>query len=262
MSENRHIDRNTILSRLKKIEEEYNVSVLYAVESGSRAWGFESVNSDWDVRFIYVHKPQWYFMVDEQRDVIEQMDGDLDLAGWELRKMLVLLKKSNPSLLEWLNSPIVYYADEDFLQRIRSVLPEFFNPIASMYHYNHMYKGHDERYIQSEGCDMKRFLYYLRGVLACKWIEQYRTQPPVLFMELVNTLVDAKGIKEKIIELVRLKKDGDEHDISVVDKELIDYTKRLADYYNGLIKEFHPDMSGRHSEVLDTLMYDMVISHR
>ena len=95
---------NVIQGHLRDIEQEHDVKVLLAVATGSRAWGWDSPSSDWDVRFIYVHKPEWYFKIEPQRDVIEKMTGDnVDLAGWELRKALYLLKRSNPSLLEWLN---------------------------------------------------------------------------------------------------------------------------------------------------------------
>ena len=122
------IENIAISAHLRCIEEEHEVKILLAVESGSRAWGFESSNSDWDVRFIYVHNPEWYFKVEEQRDVIEHMyDDDVDLVGWELRKALRLFRRSNPSLLEWFNSPIVYYVNEHFAKRIHEVEEEYFN---------------------------------------------------------------------------------------------------------------------------------------
>ena len=184
-------ERIVIPAHLRSIEQEYGVKIMLAVEAGSRAWGFESENSDWDVRFIYVHKPEWYFRVDEQRDVIEVIyDDDVDLAGWELRKALGLFKKSNPSLLEWFNSPKVYYKDDDFVKRIREVENDYFNPIKAMYHYNHIYIKHDERYLQEQGYPLKRFLYYLRGILACKWIENNKTLPPVAFKELLDATIE------------------------------------------------------------------------
>ena len=135
---------DAILSHLKDIETENNVKILLAVESGSRAWGFESANSDWDVRFIYVHKPEWYFKIEEQRDVIEHLHDDVDLVGWELRKALSLLKRSNLTLLEMLDSPIVYNVDSEFVKRIKEVEKDFFNPIKAMYHYNHIYNKHNK----------------------------------------------------------------------------------------------------------------------
>lgn len=247
-----------IADHLQTIEQEHDVKILLAVESGSRAWGFESKNSDWDVRFIYVHKPQWYFSVDKRRDVIELMDGDMDLSGWELRKALVLLRGCNPSLFEWLNSPIVYSAESVFMARIKDVAGSFYNPVASMYHYYSIFKKHNERYLQKEGASMKRFLYYLRGILACKWIEAERTVPPVAFAELVAATVDDDEIRGKIEELIRLKKSGEEHGLHVVDSDLMEYARHWADYYTQKVEDIRPERKQSSTEVLDALLYDMV----
>lgn len=256
-----NMEQYVIPDHLRDVEEEYDVKILLAVESGSRAWGFESKNSDWDVRFIYVHKPEWYFKVEEQRDVIERMYADeVDLVGWELRKALSLLKRSNPSLLEWLNSPKVYYMDEDFANRIREVEKVYFNPIKCMYHYNHIYKKHNERYLQQEGFPIKRFLYYLHGVLACKWIETYLTLPPVAFKELVNATVDNKEIRSKIDELIESKKSGKESDIIFADKSVVEYAHKIDEYYNGTINSFRPGHTDMVADSLDKILYDMVLS--
>ena len=256
------IETIAIPAHLRAIEHEYNITILLAVESGSCAWGFESDNSDWDVRFIYVHKPEWYFKVEEQRDVIEHVyEDDVDLAGWELRKALALFRKSNPSLLEWLNSPIVYYEDLDFVKRIREVEKDFFNPIKAMYHYNHIYIKHDERYLQKQGYPMKRFMYYLRGILACKWIENNRSLPPVSFMELVDATVEDEAIKAKIYELIHIKKSGKEHDMLTVEDGLIYYARNLADYYIDTIGAFRPELSVPSADVLDSILYDIVMAH-
>ncbi|MEO0640653.1 MAG: nucleotidyltransferase domain-containing protein, partial [Bacteroidota bacterium] len=98
-----------ILHALHQLEEQENIKIVYAVESGSRAWGFASPNSDWDVRFLYIRPEDWYLSIDEKRDVIERMlPDDLDLAGWDFKKALKLFRKSNPPLLEWLRSPLIY----------------------------------------------------------------------------------------------------------------------------------------------------------
>eukprot|EP01031_Cornospumella_fuschlensis_P048321 gene48321-59178_t len=105
--------RERVLEELHRVERERNVTVLYACESGSRAWGFASSDSEYDVRFVYVEQPDWYLQVREPRDVIERpLDDELDVSGWELRKALRLLRNSNPTLLEWLDSPLVYRQDE------------------------------------------------------------------------------------------------------------------------------------------------------
>lgn len=253
------IETMTIPAHLRCIEKEYGVKILLAVESGSKVWGFESSDSDWDVRFVYVHKPEWYFKVDEQRDVIEHIyNDDVDLAGWELRKALSLLKRGNVSLLEWLNSPKVYYADNLFVERMSSIGKMFFNPIKAMYHYNRIYNKHNERYLQKEDCNMKRFLYYLRGVLACKWIETYKTLPPVRFEELLEATVRDSSVKKNIYLLIEIKRDGRECDINIIDKNVLDYTQQLACYYNGILDTFRPEQECPSTETLDTMLYDMV----
>ncbi len=101
--------RERVRQVLGEVEERYDVRVLYACESGSRGWGFASPDSDYDVRFLYVHPPEWYLRVEAQRDVIElPIDHELDVCGWEWRKALGLLKRANPTLIEWLDSPVVY----------------------------------------------------------------------------------------------------------------------------------------------------------
>lgn len=250
----------TIPDHLRDIEKEYNVKILLAVESGSRAWGFESDNSDWDVRFVYVHKPEWYIRIEEQRDVIEHVyEDNVDLAGWELRKTLALVKRSNPSLLEWFHSPIVYFMDDDFMKRINTVENEFFNPVGAMYHYNHIYNKHNERYLQREECNMKRFLYYLRGILACRWIEMYKTLPPVPFYQLVDATVDDADLRDRIDKLIRIKAYGDECDLHVVDDKLKKYAEQWANYYNEIVSKFRPEMNEKHTSKLDSILYDMVM---
>src|SRR5688572_19661555 len=121
--------KKEIEKELFALEEKYQIKILFAVESGSRAWGFESVDSDWDVRFIYVHKLDWYLKIDDQSDNIEQiLPNDLDLAGWELKKALKLFRKSNPPMLEWLRSPIVYLEQFSTADKLRKLSKEFFNP--------------------------------------------------------------------------------------------------------------------------------------
>ena len=117
-----------INEHLREIEAQYHVKVLFAVESGSRAWGFASKDSDWDVRFVYVHEPAWYFHIEEQKDTIEHIFPDeTDLSGWELKKALRLFKRSNPSFFEWLHSPIVYRKDHAFMAEIKQMEAQYFN---------------------------------------------------------------------------------------------------------------------------------------
>src|ERR1041385_3130769 len=119
---------NIIKQRLSSIELNSNVQVLFAAESGSRAWGFPSPDSDYDARFIYVHPKDYYLSIDDQRDVLEMpVDGVLDINGWDIRKALKLFAKSNAPLFEWLQSPIVYKSDDGFHKALVELMPLYFN---------------------------------------------------------------------------------------------------------------------------------------
>ncbi len=258
MNENNNMN-TAILPHLEQVERENDVRVLLAVESGSRAWGFHSAESDWDVRFVYVHRLDWYLKVNEGRDVIEHMyDDDVDLVGWELRKTLRLFQKSNPALMEWLHSPIVYRADEGFLSRLRGLEPAYFNPIKTMYHYASIYIKHDKRYLQNAAYPLKRFLYYLRGILACRWVEERQSMPPVPFSELVDGTVADASTRRKIDELVALKRQSKENDLKEVDPELVEYARYWADHYTERIGTFRPELEKASSEALDAILFDFV----
>lgn len=133
--------RTRVLAELDDVERRHDVKVLFACESGSRGWGFASPDSDYDVRFVYVHRRDWYLRVEPQRDVIEKpIDDVLDVSGWELRKALQLLHRSNPTLLEWLDSPVVYREDARWAPRLRSLATAFFSPMRGRHHYLSMAK--------------------------------------------------------------------------------------------------------------------------
>jgi uncharacterized protein len=183
--------KSEILAALESIEAEAKVRVLLAVESGSRAWGFPSPDSDYDVRFIYVHEPSWYLTVFESRDVIENMlPGDLDVSGWELRKGLRLFSKCNLALNEWLGSPIRYREVSDFRRELCSLMPIFFNPIRATHHYKSMAKQALSALTTENKISIKKFLYASRALLACRWIRQHKSQPPTEFQALVDEVAN------------------------------------------------------------------------
>ncbi len=205
--------RQEIESRLKKIEQEEKVSILYACESGSRAWGFPSADSDYDVRFIYVHPQDWYLSIDDKRDVIERKISDLiDISGWDIRKALKLLQKSNPPLLEWLNSSIIYKQRSDIVDKIKLLMPEYYSPKSCLYHYLHMAERNFREYLKGEIVWVKKYFYVLRPVLACKWIVSGYGVVPMEFEQLINKLLEDAELKAVIGELLRRKKEGQELD--------------------------------------------------
>lgn len=223
-----------IQQTLKEIETSFEVRILYACESGSRGWGFESQNSDWDVRFIYCHPRDWYLAVDEGHDVIElPVEDDLDANGWDFRKSLRLLKRSNPSLCEWLSSPLVYREESTTMAEYRDLAQRFYRPLSSFHHYLQMAKGNFRDYLKGEEVWLKKYLYVLRPVLACRWIERGLGAPPMRFFDLMDVAADTPGLAEAIRELVALKKAGAELDfgrpIPTIQSFLIAEFARLQD---------------------------------
>lgn len=196
---------------LALIERESDVRVLYACESGSRAWGFASKDSDYDVRFLYVHPREWYLSIETGRDVIEKMlPDDLDVSGWELRKALRLLRKSNPPFYEWLRSPIVYAEDPLFIKSLRNLSEDHYSSERCFLHYLHMAQGNIREYLTGDVVWLKKYLYVLRPVLACRWIERGLGPAPMEFDRLVEAVADEPGLREAIRELVALKMQGAE----------------------------------------------------
>ena len=151
--------RKTIIEQLNRLEEKENITILYACESGSRAWGFPSADSDYDVRFVYVREKNWYLRVDSEftRDVVEQpINNLLDINGWDLKKALKLLKKSNPALIEWFNSPVVYKQNKQFTREFKTLISRHYSPRACFYHYSHMASGNFKEYLQGESVRIKK----------------------------------------------------------------------------------------------------------
>lgn len=199
-----------ILKELCQIENDHAVKVLYACESGSRAWGFPSADSDYDVRFLYVHPTEWYLSVDlEQPDrgVIEiPIHDNLDIGGWDLRKALHLFRKSNPPLLEWLGSPIIYSERYSATERMRKQAPMTYSPIACMYHYFSMAKQNYRGYLQGNRVRTKKYFYVLRPLLAVIWLEQgMGVVPTELHVLIEGTLHDGE-LKRIIYALIEEKR--------------------------------------------------------
>ena len=173
------------------------MDVLLAVESGSRAWGFASPNSDYDARFICLHPVDWYVSVDLEgkRDVIEYpIVDDIDLNGWDVRKALRLFGKSNPAFVEWIQSPLVYLEHGTFVDRVRSLLPEIYSCGKGVKHYRSMAKTNYRGYLRQEEVPLKKYFYALRPLLAVRWLERYGSPAPIEFSKLLHLIDDARWI--------------------------------------------------------------------
>ena len=201
--------RSEILDRIANAEAEHDVRVLLAVESGSRAWGFESPNSDYDARFIYANRRDWYLSVglEEQRDVIEyKIVDDIDLNGWDLRKALRLFAKSNPAFVEWIQSPIIYRSSGSFAKRARDTLNAVYSWQKGIYHYRSMAKNNYRGYLRGDLVPLKKYFYVLRPLLAIRWLERYRVAAPIEFEKLLHLLGDNYTLLADIEELLRKKR--------------------------------------------------------
>lgn len=217
-----------IQNKLKQIELEKGVEILYAVESGSRAWGFASPDSDYDIRFIYKHDLDYYLSLWEQTDVIEFMtEDDLDSSGWDLRKTVKLLAKSNAPLLEWIYSPVVYYENEAFMNQMRALAKDCFSPVACLHHY----LGTTKNFMlvcEQEEVKLKSYFYALRTALAGKWIIENNTFPPVAFMELLP--IAPQNIKEKVKQLMQIKASQDESYLHPKEVLITDFLKEMVQF--------------------------------
>ena len=205
--------KETILSQLNEIEKNHNVVILYACESGSRAWGFPSADSDYDVRFIYLRPVKWYLSVEEKRDVIEvPINDQLDINGWDLRKALQLFRKSNPPLMEWLGSPIVYLEKYSVRSQLRELAETNYSPISCFHHYLSAARGHYRDSLSENGIKLKWYFYALRTLLAAQWIESGYGVAPTEFSSLVERLILSPILKTEILDLVKFKESGTEKD--------------------------------------------------
>ena len=194
------MQNETITNILRQLEEEHRFRILFAAESGSRAWGFASPDSDYDIRIIYVPEESFYWSLEEKPcDTFEAMlPGDLDLSGWELRKTLRLFAGCNLALNEWLNSPIVYRADTWFQQNITALLPDYFNPVKAVHHYLAM-SEHGFADLASDGSiAIKKLFYGLRGLFAAAWADRFRTMPPTEF----RTMLTGELLPESVLQTV------------------------------------------------------------
>lgn len=203
--------REIILSKLNQIEVDNNFKIIHAVESGSRAWGFASKNSDYDVRFIYVRPLEYYLQLQKFDDVFNgELNDTFDINGWDIQKVLRLTYKSNPTIFEWSQSPIVYKTSPLF-NELKSIIFTYFSSKSGLYHYLSTAKSNYREYLKGETVRLKKYLYVVRPLLACRWILNRQTPPPMLFSELVDTQLP-EYMKPHIEKLLSLKMQSNELD--------------------------------------------------
>jgi predicted nucleotidyltransferase len=188
---------------LTEIEQKKNIKILYACETGSRAWGFPSPDSDFDIRFMYMHERDWYLSLSKKKDTVEIMDGDLDITGWDLRKSLTLLKKSNAPLIERFNSPIEYFAVPGFKDEFKKLIAAYYSPIAVFFHHHSLAKKFWQELKDKEEIKLKSYFYLIRSLLSCNWIIKDNTVLPMHIEGLMKYVEDE--YKERLRNLIKLK---------------------------------------------------------
>lgn len=188
---------------LTNIEQKKKIKILYACETGSRAWGFPSPDSDYDIRFVYLHERDWYLNLSQRKDTIEIMDGDLDITGWDLRKCLTLLKKSNAPLIERFQSPIAYYAVDGFTNDFKRLIGSYYSSIAVFYHHHSLAKNFWEELKDKEAYKLKSVFYLVRSLLSCNWIMEDKSVLPMDIFGLMKYATEEQ--KQKLNGLIALK---------------------------------------------------------
>ena len=247
-----------IKKELANLENGGEIKILLAVESGSRAWGFESGDSDWDVRYIYVQRLDWYLKIDDLKDSQEEMlPNDLDLAGWELKKALKLFRKSNPPMLEWLRSPIVYLEQFSTAEKLREMSENYFNAKSCMYHYLSMARNNFREFLQKDSVKSKKYFYVLRPVLACDWIKENNSFPPMEFQKLVDSQVKDEKVKFEIAELLKRKMAGEELKEEPKIEILNDFLESKIEFHKDYVEQIEPNDKPQ-TELLDELFKETI----
>lgn len=226
--------------KLKEIEERENIRVLHAAESGSRAWGIASPDSDYDVRFVYVRPMDFYLKLQDKKDFIDwELNQVLDINGWDITKALQHFYKSNATLYEWGNSPIIYKTTPQW-EKIMKLAEEYFSGKSAMYHYYGTARKNYEAYLMEDMVKYKKYFYVLRPILACKWIEKKKCPPPVLFQTLAEEILE-KEMKPAVDRLVEAKLQMTESEKRGKIQELNDYIQEKLEYYQALLSEMPED---------------------
>ena len=208
-----------IRAKCEELEEENNFTILFAIESGSRLWGMESKDSDYDVHLVYYYPVEKYLKIQKPVDTFTWMSGDrvLDLNGFDIYKYAKLLLKSNPNMIDWTMSNIIYYGDKSQITEFIDFAKNSFNPFTLYQSYLGISLS-AQKLIEKGKNHYKKYLYILRGILNAQWIFEKGTLPPFLFEKVTKELTLPSEIKEAILQLLEKKRLASEN--SAVQEEL------------------------------------------
>ncbi len=225
------ITREEIAERLAMLESQENLKILFACESGSRAWGFPSPNSDYDVRFIYVRPLRDYVRLQPLRDTVEGFwdENEFDYGGWDISKTLKLFMACNTSLYEWLGSPIVYCENGPFAETLRQAVAVWFKPVRSIHHYFNLVRNLASPLLNGEQYSVKKFFCIIRPLLCCHWIDLYKTMPPTEIFQMLEVPGIPTAARDDVLTLVETKRQMKEREQLVVSEQLQRFVRVLYD---------------------------------
>ncbi len=236
-----------IKEKLSQIEECESIRIIYACESGSRAYGLASSDSDYDVRFVYIRPIEFYLKLENMKDTLEcELNDVYDISGWDLKKLLKLLNGSNPSIFEWAASPIVYKTTDEW-KMITQILNNYFSETKALYHYNSMTKNDLRRHFNSKTeINYKPYLYILRQCLSCEWILDRKSPPPIVF-DTLRELYLPLELQNSVNNLVELKK-------SVVEKETCPRIKEIDLYIDSVVHKVEKYLEISSEEIIHQIL--------
>jgi hypothetical protein len=225
--------RPEVARRLREVEAAYELKVLFACESGSRAWGFASSDSDFDVRFIYVRPVRAYLKLNPPQDAFDlHQDQDFDLAGWDIRKTAELMRRCNPPLMEWLDSPIIYEADDVITPKLIELRDAYFDAKKAAHHYLSLAAGVWNKYIADNPNPVrKKYLYVIRPLACIRHITLHNSQPPTLFDDVLEAIDWPADVRETLDRLVEQKRSAGELGEQPADPLLSQHITRCLKQY-------------------------------
>lgn len=221
--------KEKIMQQLRELETKHDITIILAVDSGSYVYGYASPESDHDVRFIYVGSLSFYFSITAMPDNIEIKDDGcgMEFVGYDLKKALGLILKGNALMAEWINSDICYINRNATKERLKHFSEACFSLKGSLNHYLGLSSRHNERYLKKE-LTLKRMIYYIRGLMACVWIEKNREYPPTDIFMLTETTIDNPEVKTLVTNMLNLKRQGRQHDKAPVSQRIYDYFSQIS----------------------------------
>lgn len=220
--------KEIVEQKLQQIEKACGIKILYSCESGSRAWGFPSPDSDYDVRFIYTRQLEGYLTIQPKKDHLPfPINDELDIYGWDISKVLHLITRSNTTPFEWLQSPVVYKEDTTFKDELWTLCQSYFCPRSNIHHYLGIARGAMET-VQREDIKIKKLFYVIRPILAALWCVEKNTISPMSIYPLMDLLTD--DLRKKVLSLIELKSTANESYLIEIDQDIKTWIGRTFDY--------------------------------